>query len=123
LIRLNRDYENHHVLEINREPMHVPLAGYASRDGGARRRPTRIDVPHAARRAVVVPALRSARRGPVRVFAADDFDASGWDRIAVPGNVGDAGARHPIYTNVKYPFGIDAGFAAPDRARTPPGAA
>ncbi len=49
-------------------------------------------------------------------FEADDYDVSGWDEIAVPGNwqmAGD-GIQHgvakydvPIYTNVTYPFPID----------------
>ncbi len=37
-------------------------------------------------------------------FQADDFDASGWDEIAVPGNWMLQGYDKPIYCNVKMPI-------------------
>lgn len=40
-------------------------------------------------------------------FAADGFDASGWDEIAVPGHWALQGHGAPAYTNVNYPFPVD----------------
>ncbi len=40
-------------------------------------------------------------------FAGLDFDDSGWDRLAVPGNWQMHGYGRPHYTNVQYPFVID----------------
>lgn len=40
-------------------------------------------------------------------FYREDFDVSGWDKIAVPGNWQMQGFGTPIYTNIAYPFGRD----------------
>ncbi|MBO4809928.1 MAG: beta-galactosidase, partial [Prevotella sp.] len=37
-------------------------------------------------------------------FYKEDFDISGWDKIAVPGNWQMQGYGTPIYTNISYPF-------------------
>ncbi|MFD3531162.1 glycoside hydrolase family 2 TIM barrel-domain containing protein [Streptomyces sp. NPDC058664] len=43
-------------------------------------------------------------------FAAPDFDASGWGTVAVPGHwvLQGKGSGGPVYTNVRYPFPVDA---------------
>lgn len=41
-------------------------------------------------------------------FYEPGFDASGWDRIVVPGNWQLQGYDKPIYTNVQYPFPANA---------------
>ncbi|MGY0056808.1 glycoside hydrolase family 2 TIM barrel-domain containing protein [Streptomyces sp. LZ34] len=40
-------------------------------------------------------------------FARPDYDASGWDTVAVPGHWVLQGHGAPIYTNVLYPFPVD----------------
>jgi beta-galactosidase/beta-glucuronidase len=40
-------------------------------------------------------------------YAADAYDDSGWDQLAVPGNWQMYGYGRPHYTNVRYPFAID----------------
>ncbi len=101
-----RDYQNHHVLEINRELMHVPLAGYATEDeagAGDRLSSTflsRLDGRWSFRlfeRPESVPAT----------FSDAEFDVSRWETIAVPGTWETQGHGTPIYTNVKYPFEAD----------------
>jgi beta-galactosidase/beta-glucuronidase len=43
-------------------------------------------------------------------FYREDFDASGWDEITVPGNWQMQGYGNPHYTNVVYPFPVDPPF-------------
>ena len=43
-------------------------------------------------------------------FERNDFDTSGWDSIAVPGNWQRQGYGHPQYTNVAYPYPVDPPF-------------
>ncbi|SED64014.1 glycoside hydrolase family 2 TIM barrel-domain containing protein [Ruania alba] len=53
-------------------------------------------------------------------FAAPDFDATGWDRLAVPSHwvlAEDFRYGAPIYTNVQYPFPVDPPFV-PDENPT-----
>ncbi|WP_159620138.1 glycoside hydrolase family 2 TIM barrel-domain containing protein [Ruania rhizosphaerae] len=53
-------------------------------------------------------------------FAGPDYDATGWDTLAVPSHwVLAEGFRHgkPIYTNVQYPFPVDPPFV-PDENPT-----
>ncbi|MEV0319293.1 glycoside hydrolase family 2 TIM barrel-domain containing protein [Streptomyces sp. NPDC050658] len=40
-------------------------------------------------------------------FAADGYDATAWDAVAVPGTWALQGHGAPIYTNVSYPFPVD----------------
>ncbi|WP_081864066.1 glycoside hydrolase family 2 TIM barrel-domain containing protein [Mycetocola saprophilus] len=55
----------------------------------------------------------------VDAFARPETDTSGWDRIAVPGHwvLGERPHGAPIYTNVQYPFPLDAPFV-PDENPT-----
>ncbi|VBB05722.1 beta galactosidase small chain [Lucifera butyrica] len=103
----NNDWENQYVLQINREPMHVPLGAYSS----------------------LAEALSCNRQcspyvlsldgiwkfklfaNPLSVtepFYEEHFDAAGWDDIKVPGNWEMQGYSYPIYTNIKYPFDMNS---------------
>jgi beta-galactosidase len=46
-------------------------------------------------------------------FHAPDFDDSGWDTVAVPGNWQLQGYDKPIYVNVQYPFEVDPTLSVP----------
>lgn len=89
------DWENPHVLGINKLPYHATL-GIPS---GASRRTDAVSLngewsfhwsPDPASRPVG--------------FEAEDFDVRGWERIAVPGNWQMQNFGKPIYVNIAYPF-------------------
>ncbi len=100
---MKNDWENHHVLQTNREPMHAPLGAYESEDQAA-----------TANRDLSRFVLSLDGRWKFRLFpspeavpeefSSTDYDASGWSEIEVPGNWEMQGYGTPIYTNVKYPF-------------------
>jgi len=103
----DHDWENPRLLGVNKLPAHVPLTGYDDEAAAL------------ADRREACPYVRSLN-GPWRfrlaptpaaageAFAAEGFDAAGWDEIAVPGNWTMQGYDKPIYTNVKLPFVAEA---------------
>jgi beta-galactosidase len=99
------DWENQHVLQINREPMHVPLGAYGSESEA---------ISCDRRISKFVTLLDGEWKfklffGPEAVteeFYSEDYDVSSWNDIAVPGNWELQGYSYPIYTNVKYPFNM-----------------
>lgn len=103
-----RDYENHRILEVNREPMHSPLGGYDSveqaREGKRLESTclTLLDGTWSFR-------LFDRPDSVPRDFASPDFDSRDWSAIRVPGTWETQGYGHPVYTNVRYPFEVDAG--------------
>jgi beta-galactosidase len=100
------DWENPLVVGRNKEPGHPPLGAYV--EAGAALAGDRTASPYVQSlsgkwKFQLVPRPDQAPAG----FWEDDFDASGWDDILVPGNwqLQEAGRRdRPIYTNVHYPF-------------------
>ena len=84
------------------------LAGFAP---GAGRLPPRARFRTDARRLDLTGTWRfrysPTAASPADGFEADDFDDSGWDRIAVPGHWQFQGHGSPAYTNVLYPFPVD----------------
>ncbi len=89
------DWENPHVLGINKLPYHVTLG-----------------LPSAASECPEVISLNgdwdfkwspNPDSRPIG-FEAEDFDVSGWDKIAVPGNWQMQNFGKPIYVNISYPF-------------------
>jgi beta-galactosidase len=100
------DWENHHVLSINREPMHVPLGAYENEEQAAAcnrdlsRFVLLLDGEWKFR-------LFSSPLAVPKEFSDESFDISGWGEITVPGNWELQGHGCPIYTNVKYPFTMD----------------
>jgi beta-galactosidase len=97
------DWENQHVLQINREPIHVPLGAYENgKQAETRNR----------RASKYVKLLDGTWKfklagNPMEVpeeFFAEGYNVSNWDNITVPGNWEMQGFGIPIYTNVMYPF-------------------
>lgn len=100
------DWENHHVLSINREPMHVPLGAYENEEQAA------LCSRNASRFVLLLDGewkfrLFSSPCDVPKEFSDESYDASGWGEITVPGNWEMQGHGCPIYTNVKYPFPMD----------------
>ena len=92
------DWENPHVVGINKLPYHATLQ-LPSREAECKEI-IGLDGKWA---------FRWAKNPEERVkdFFANDYDASRWDRIQVPGNWQMQGYGTPIYTNMSYPFKRD----------------
>jgi beta-galactosidase len=103
MTRLN-DWEDPRVFERNRRTAHVPLAAYADAASALtcdRTASSYVASLNGEWRFHLAP--RPAQVPPG--FFEDDFNASGWDAITVPGNWQLQGFDDiPIYTNVVYPF-------------------
>ncbi len=99
-----KDWENPGVTGINKQPGHVPLGGYPSVELARTCNPKaspNLRLLNGAWKFHLAPSPGAAPQG----FFAEDFQASDWDEIAVPGNWQLQGADDiPIYTNVVYPF-------------------
>ncbi|MDR0599217.1 MAG: DUF4981 domain-containing protein, partial [Treponema sp.] len=97
------DWQNQHIRQINREAAHSPYGAYGgfeeAREGG-RDASSNIQ------------SLDGEwdfffAETPDKVpedFFLPGFDAGGWGKIAVPGNLETQGYGTPIYTNAMYPF-------------------
>ncbi|MDO4758086.1 MAG: glycoside hydrolase family 2 TIM barrel-domain containing protein [Rikenellaceae bacterium] len=91
------DWENHHLLHINREPARAAFIGYGEREDD---RTLSLNgewaffwVKH--------PSLR------VKEFYRTDINDKGWDRMQVPANWEVNGYGTPIYASAGYVFKID----------------
>ncbi|MDE6270786.1 MAG: beta-galactosidase, partial [Muribaculaceae bacterium] len=89
------DWENPHVLGINKLPYHATLAMPSTER--SRGDMLWFDGEWAFRWS---PDPDSRPVG----FQAEDYDVSGWDRITVPGNWQTQNFGKPIYVNISYPF-------------------
>jgi len=97
------DWENQYVLQINREPMHVPLGAYSSFTEAMtcnRRISPYVTLLDGKWKFKLVGNPKEVPEG----FYMPDYDCTDWDDITVPGNWELQGYGYPIYTNVKYPF-------------------
>ena len=93
----HHDWEDNHVLQINREPARAYFIPYAKQQGD---------------RMVTLNGTWQFRwtKTPnerIRDFYRTDFDASTWDKLAVPANWEVNGYGTPIYISAGYPFKID----------------
>ena len=91
------DWENHHVLQINREPARAAFIGYSHTPGD---------------RSMTLNGTWKFRWTPVpqeRItnFYQTDFDDSSWKEFPVPANWEVNGYGTPIYVSAGYPFKID----------------
>ena len=99
------DWENQYVLQINREPMHVPLGAYSSEVEAAtcsRNISKYVELLDGTWKFKLV-------QGPQEVpeeFYKEKYDYSQWDNITVPGNWELQGFGYPIYTCQIYPFDV-----------------
>lgn len=100
-----RDWENHDVTQINREPAHSPWGAYENTrqalacDRDASANVLSLD---GTWRFHLAPSPNQAPAG----FWEAGFDDSAWSPIQVPGNWEVQGFGKPIYTNVVYPFAL-----------------
>lgn len=91
------DWENHHVLQINREPARAAFTPYAEAKGD---RAFSLDGEWKFRW-TATPDEREIG------FYQTDFDDSGWTTFPVPANWEINGYGTPIYVSAGYPFKID----------------
>ena len=107
------DWENPQVVGINKRPPHATLTPFA--DEAAALAGQHKVSPFVQLLNGLWQFLYAANPDVVSddVFGAD-YDASGWDEIAVPGNWTMQGYDKPIYTNVKMPIPTDPPFVPHD---------
>jgi beta-galactosidase len=102
-IKERNDWENPQIVAVNRFPMHATGLPFDSEAGALTH--SLSETPWACSlngdwKFSLLPNPQSAPEN----FFAEDFDAAGWDDIAVPGNWTVQGYDKPIYTNVKMPI-------------------
>ncbi|MDR3119117.1 MAG: DUF4981 domain-containing protein [Mediterranea sp.] len=96
----SRDWENHHVLQINREPARAAFMPFARRAGD---RTIQLDGLWRFR-------WTATPQERVPDFYRIDFDDSQWAAFPVPANWEMNGYGTPIYVSAGYPFKIDPPF-------------
>ena len=100
------DWENPQVVGRNKEPGHVTLMPYADEPtalAGDRTASPYFWLMNGEWQFKYAPHPASA----LARFYEPDFDASGWDTIAVPGNWQLQGYDMPFYTDTELPFPLD----------------
>ncbi|MFW6030140.1 MAG: glycoside hydrolase family 2 TIM barrel-domain containing protein [Halanaerobiales bacterium] len=98
-----KDWENQHVLQINRERMHVPLGAYSSKEEAISC--DRFCSPFVKKLDGEWKFKLFSRPEKVEEdFSSIEFNCSKWDDINVPGSWELQGYDYPIYTNHIYPF-------------------
>ena len=93
----HHDWEDNHVLQINREPARAYFIPYGERQGD---RMLSLNGEWQFRW-TKTPGER------IKDFYRTDYDASGWKTLAVPANWEVNGYGTPIYISAGYPFKID----------------
>jgi len=93
----HHDWEDNHVLQINREPARAYFIPYAEHKGD---RMVTLNGEWQFR-------WTKTPNERIRDFYRTDFDASTWDKLAVPANWEVNGYGTPIYISAGYPFKID----------------
>jgi beta-galactosidase len=91
------DWENHHVLQINREPARASFIAYTHQPGDC---------------SLILNGLWKFRwtptpEGRIRDFFRNDFNDSDWKTLIVPASWEVNGYGTPIYISSGYPFKID----------------
>lgn len=97
------DWENQHVTQINRYPMHTPYGAYESVEQaleGDRNRSKFVFSLNGLWKFHMYDSPESVEDG----FYREDFDISGWADMPVPSNWELNGYGKPVYTNMLYPF-------------------
>jgi len=101
-----KDWENPHLLERNREPAHATLLPYpdtAMALQGERGASPCFKLLNGRWDFHYIPNPAAVPDG----FEQIDFGADHWDKIPVPGNWQMHGYGKPNYTNVAYPYSVD----------------
>ncbi|WP_169081793.1 glycoside hydrolase family 2 TIM barrel-domain containing protein [Paenibacillus sp. PL91] len=102
-MKLNRDWENPHVTQVNRYPMHEPYGVYESVEqalSGDRRKSKFVHCLNGTWKFK----LFSRPEAVTDEFFHPDYDVSRWDDTLVPSNWELSGYGKPVYTNILYPF-------------------
>ncbi|HHV11503.1 MAG TPA: DUF4981 domain-containing protein [Clostridiales bacterium] len=109
---MNREWENPHVTQRNRYPMHSPYGAYESVEqalAGNRSASKYVRSLNGMWKFKIADSPLEAPEG----FEAVGYDDSDWDLIPVPSNWELQGYGKPVYTNILYPFereGADSHF-------------
>lgn len=100
------EWENQHVTQVNRYPMHEPCGCYESAEQALS--------PESQSRFVLSLngnwqfAFADSPQQVPEGFWKPEFDASAWDQVPVPSNWELQGYGKPVYTNILYPFHLNA---------------
>ncbi len=100
---MNREWENQHITQRNRYPMHSPYGVYETVEqalSGDRRASKYVKSLNGMWKFKL---FDSPEQVP-EDFRQGDYDTSGWDEIPVPSNWELQGYGKPVYTNILYPF-------------------
>ena len=103
------DWQDHHVLQRNREPAHatlLPCPDEASARAGERGASPWFKLLSGTWDFAYAESPADAPHG----FERPAFDTADWDPIPVPSNWQMHGYGRPNYTNVRYPFPVDPPF-------------
>jgi beta-galactosidase len=109
---MKRDWENQHVTQKNRYPMHSPYGAYETVEqalSGNRSASKYVRSLNGMWKFKIVDSPMEAPEG----FEGTDYDDSTWEQIPVPSNWELQGYGTPVYTNILYPFdreGADSHF-------------
>ncbi|MBN1179215.1 MAG: DUF4981 domain-containing protein [Anaerolineae bacterium] len=97
------DWQTPHVVGRNKQPAHATLFPYPDAESALAGRSPWVTSLNGRWQFHWAPHPAAAPAD----FYRPDFDAQGWDTIAVPGNWQLQGYDTPIYTNIQYPFPVD----------------
>ncbi len=97
------DWENQHVIEINKEAPHATLIPYSSKSAAQKLDRTASKWRQSLNGNWKFHWAKDPDNRPVD-FYKPDFDVSGWDNITVPSNWQIEGFGVPLYVNTRYPF-------------------
>jgi len=103
------DWQNHHLLQRNREPAHATLLPYpdeASARTGERASSQWFKLLSGTWDFCYAESPAAVPEG----FEQPSFDVAGWDALPVPSNWQMHGYGRPDYSNVRYPFPVDPPF-------------
>ncbi|QZE13049.1 DUF4981 domain-containing protein [Halosquirtibacter laminarini] len=101
------DWENQHVIGINKEPAHTSLVPYVNLDEALVGEELNSSLVKTLNGVWKFHWVKAPQDRPVD-FYKKSFDVSHWDDIEVPSNWQMKGYGVPIYTNVTYPMAKDA---------------
>lgn len=103
MMKHKNDWENQHVTQINRYPMHVPYGAYESVEQAL---PCNRNVSKYVKslNGIWKFHLADCPKNVPEGFFERDYDVSSWDNIPVPSNWELHGYGKPVYTNILYPF-------------------
>ncbi len=104
----NRDWENNHVLQVNREPARAYFIPYAQQKGD---RQMSLNGTWKFR-------WTKTPDERIKDFWRTDFDCSSWDNLKVPANWEVNGYGTPIYASAGYTFKIDPPYVTKEPKKT-----